>query len=643
MRLYFYVISILSIITSLKAEPIYVYQRLNTISKIIDTSSFTKSSIKKELDELIESSKVDDSDDTLIAKAYFLRALCFSIDLDYGNSLIYFKSSKDLYLRAGESLKIVNVNFNIGILYLNIENYNSAIEYFKLVDSSYTNNLKTKFYYLWGYCLNKQGKFLEAKSKLYKALQYAKPQDKRRYEIKTALIDIAIFEKKWQSALFLINDCKPYFIRTENQVGFFLLKLKQARIEHGNNHNETAFKLAKIAYDGLRKLNYQTFIAEASNDLSIYAELTGKYRDALYYERIYRTVKDSIANENNRWALNMMQADLVLTEKENKIKVLEKEKIIERDKLLYQQVLSIGALVGLLIVAVLLFFTVRNFRITKKQNNIILLQKDKLETQVDLVNNKNQEILASINYASRLQSAIVNPKQYFSSIFPESFIYYLPKDIVAGDFYWCEKIDNKIFFAAADCTGHGVPGALVSVVCATALNRTLYEYEKYEPGEILDTTRQLIIETFSKSKSGVMDGMDISFCVLDTNTNILKWAGANNPLWIYKKENQQLFEYKPNKQPIGNWENATPFVSHSIQLLTGDILYLFTDGYQDQFGSASAHQPIKKFKPAGMRNLFTSIANQPAHQQLEVVRNTFDNWRGESEQIDDVTVIGIRI
>ena len=110
-----------------------------------------------------------------------------------------------------------------------------------------------------------------------------------------------------------------------------------------------------------------------------------------------------------------------------------------------------------------------------------------------------------------------------------------------------------------------------------------------------------------------------------------------------KNSNQQLLEYKPNKQPIGNWENATPFVTHTIQLETGDILYLFTDGFQDQFGSASAHQPIKKFKPAGMRNLFTSIANQPAHQQLEVVRNTFDNWRGESEQIDDVTVIGIRI
>jgi serine phosphatase RsbU (regulator of sigma subunit) len=486
-------------------------------------------------------------------------------------------------------------------------------------------------------------KHLDADNILSYALSIHKSFDKLHYEILLSQIDVKIEQNKLNAAKSLIDTCSVYFKRTSNLTALSMLKLKTAKIESIKQNFIVALNLAVEAYHELQGLNYRSYILDAARAVTNYSSQLGDYKKAYTFSQIYHDIRDSLSNENNRWALNMMQAELVLTEKENKIKVLEKEKVIEKEKLRYQQLFTIGALVALIIVAFLLFFAVKNFRLSKKQNNIISLQKDKLETQVKLVNNKNIEILSSINYASRLQSAIVNPHQFFTNIFPNSFIFYQPKDIVAGDFFWCEKIENKVFFAAADCTGHGVPGALVSVVCATALNRTLYEYEKHEPGEILDTTRQLIIETFSKSKSGVMDGMDISFCVLDTDAKQVTWAGANNPLWIYKSASQQLLEYKPNKQPIGNWENATPFTSHVIQLESMDVLYLFTDGFQDQFGTDDILKPIKKFKPAGMRKMLQSIATLAAEEQYQRVQHTFETWKGDTDQIDDVTLIGICI
>jgi serine phosphatase RsbU (regulator of sigma subunit) len=486
-------------------------------------------------------------------------------------------------------------------------------------------------------------KHLDADNILSYALSIHKSFDKLHYEILLSQIDVKIEQNKLNAAKSLIDTCSVYFKRTSNLTALSMLKLKTAKIESIKQNFIVALNLAVEAYHELQGLNYRSYILDAARAVTNYSSQLGDYKKAYTFSQIYHDIRDSLSNENNRWALNMMQAELVLTEKENKIKVLEKEKVIEKEKLRYQQLFTIGALGALIIVAFLLFFAVKNFRLSKKQNNIISLQKDKLETQVKLVNNKNIEILSSINYASRLQSAIVNPHQFFTNIFPNSFIFYQPKDIVAGDFFWCEKIENKVFFAAADCTGHGVPGALVSVVCATALNRTLYEYEKHEPGEILDTTRQLIIETFSKSKSGVMDGMDISFCVLDTDVKQVTWAGANNPLWIYKSASQQLLEYKPNKQPIGNWENATPFTSHVIQLESMDVMYLFTDGFQDQFGTDDILKPIKKFKPAGMRKMLQSIATLAAEEQYQRVQHTFETWKGDTDQIDDVTLMGICI
>ncbi|MBD3639292.1 MAG: SpoIIE family protein phosphatase [Crocinitomicaceae bacterium] len=283
----------------------------------------------------------------------------------------------------------------------------------------------------------------------------------------------------------------------------------------------------------------------------------------------------------------------------------------------------------------------------KERTLEVVEQKKEADYQRELVELKQKEITDSIAYAKRIQMAILPDDDYFYDQLPDSFILYKPKDIVAGDFYWMKEKGDHLFFAVADCTGHGVPGAMVSVVCSNALNRTLREEGLTEPGKFLDHTREIVIEQLSKEKqeeedyfsalSVIRDGMDISFCMLNKTTNELQWAGANNPLWIFRGD--EFVFYKGDKQPIGNHPKKRPFLSHKVQLQKGDMIYLFTDGYADQFG----HETGRKFKIQNMKTELERIKSFPVEEQKALLHNTFEKWRGTSDQIDDVCVIGVRI
>jgi serine phosphatase RsbU (regulator of sigma subunit) len=264
--------------------------------------------------------------------------------------------------------------------------------------------------------------------------------------------------------------------------------------------------------------------------------------------------------------------------------------------------------------------------------------RNKLNQQLEMQNRqiaeKNQDITNSITYAQRIQNAIIPSAKSVNRIFPENFILYRPKDIVAGDFYWCEEVGNRRFIAVADCTGHGVPGAMVSVVCSNALNRAVFEFNITEPGRILDKTRELIVETFSKNDEKVNDGMDISLLCFDGDK--VSWSGANNSL-VYVT-NGVLKEIKAHKQPIGKSLINTPFPTHHMRLEQGTVFYLFSDGYADQFGGKDG----KKFMYRNLLKEFHEISSLPLKEQGERLDMHFQSWRGPLEQLDDVCVIGIR-
>ena len=425
----------------------------------------------------------------------------------------------------------------------------------------------------------------------------------------------------------------------QNNIGVIYYDLKQY-----NKAKDYYLKALEIR----KEIGIKLGLVESYKTLAnVYSKLNN-YKTAFDYLYQYSNGKEELLNENITEQMNEMNAKYESEKKEQEIALLQKEGEIEKTKheeetrrnniIIYAG--SGGALL-LLILAFVLFKSnnqkKKSNQLLSAQNKEITKQRDEVEIQKLIVEEKNREITDSIQYAKRIQNAILPPNKVVKEYLQESFIYYKPKDIVAGDFYWLEQKNNKILFAAADCTGHGVPGAMVSVVCNNGLNRSVREYGLTDPGKILNKTREIVVQEFEKSEEEVKDGMDIAICSLEGNT--LQYAGAHNPLWIIKKDAQEIEEIKANKQPIGQFDNPEPYTTHTIELQKGDSLYIFSDGYADQFGGEKG----KKLKTANFKQLLISIQKESMEKQKQLIDEAFENWKGDLEQLDDVCVIGVKI
>ena len=417
-------------------------------------------------------------------------------------------------------------------------------------------------------------------------------------------------------------------------------------------YNKAAIKISE-------EINALDLFSDHNKHLSeLYTE-TGNYKLAMEYYKKHISLRDTIYNRANQKALIQQQfkydyakkaaADSVKAADELRIhqadlkaqKALSKAQQSElRDKR-NQQYFLFGGLTLLLVFAAFMY---NRFRVTKRQKKIIEVQKSEVELQKELiqqqkhiVEEKQKEIIDSINYAQRIQSAILAREDEIKKYLPSSFLFYQPKDIVAGDFYFFEVTEKYIFYAAADCTGHGVPGALVSVVCSNALTRCVKEFNLTETGKILDQARILVLDTFKKSGQDVKDGMDISLLSINRFTGAVSWSGANNPLWF--TTGNEMNEIVPDKQPIGFIEQPKPFTTHVLEIKKDDWIFLFTDGYADQFGGPKG----KKFKYKNLQELLLTGIGESPESILELLRSSLNKWKGDLEQVDDVCVIGIRV
>jgi len=421
-------------------------------------------------------------------------------------------------------------------------------------------------------------------------------------------------------------------------------------------------KAIELGQDALRIANEAGGIEEsrgAAEVLSNSYRGAKKYADALEMYELVVSLTDSIESESNQRELYKQEykhsyekqalADSIVEAEKDKVQTAESERNAARAT--QQEQLSYFLYGGLALLAIFGIFIFNRLRVTRKQRDVIDGQKKVVEEQKEEVEEqkaqideafhqleeKNTEIMDSINYARRIQTAILPPNKLVKQYLDNSFVLYKPKDIVAGDFYWLEPLEDRILFAAADCTGHGVPGAMVSVVCNNGLNRSVREHKLVEPGDILSKTREIVISEFEKSEEEVKDGMDVALCCLQGKK--LKYAGANNPLWIVRKGGQEVEEVKAHKQPIGKYMEPTPYPTHEIELNEGDSFYIFSDGFADQFGGEKG----KKFKSANFKRLLVSVNAEPMIKQCELIDAKFEEWKGEIEQLDDVCVIGVRV
>jgi serine phosphatase RsbU (regulator of sigma subunit) len=293
-----------------------------------------------------------------------------------------------------------------------------------------------------------------------------------------------------------------------------------------------------------------------------------------------------------------------------------------------------------------------------EQKMEIEAQRDEIEAQRDMVFAQNAEITDSIDYAQRIQDAVLPRQEYLDQIMPEYFVLYKPKDIVSGDFYWIREVNGSLVVVAADCTGHGVPGAIMSMLGITLLNEQLAKSKLDDPGEILDTMRAKVKEMLVQQGAveEQKDGMEMGVAIIDKGKKHLQFAGANNRLFLIRNSSKLtgkepvweesevvndalLIDYKGDRQPIGFYWEETKFTNHRIELMEQDTIYVFTDGFMDQFGG----EKRKKFKIHRFRKLLQSVYKEPMHTQKLLLEKAFNSWRGDIEQTDDLCVIGVRI
>ncbi|MBS1635327.1 MAG: SpoIIE family protein phosphatase [Bacteroidetes bacterium] len=585
----------------------YTYKDWIRLSTIYDTYYQTKNmydsafSINKQALRLATLHK----DTILIAYSLNNMAGIYSLVSNHLAAVNIYKQAMHMLERTNDTKQLANVCFNLSIPFADLGMNDSALVY--------TNRAMLLY--------RKLNDFsgLASCYGAYGSMAY----DRKEYEqaIRYYNLEVDNFTKANEPASLII----PY----QNMADVYL---KMHRLDDCKRFLDLAMNLSV-------SLGSKSDIYNVCGTYSEYYETIGDYKTANTYMKRYYEGRDTMVTDKLKLELSDLKSDF---DKENAASQARIQKLETEKELRTHETIQWVLLTSLLFFVIVVVLFINRYRL--KQRSFVKLNeyKNQLLIQKEKIEENQKEIIDSINYAKRIQSAILAKEEDIMVYFRESFLFYRPKHIVAGDFYFFEVTDTHVFYAAADCTGHGVPGALVSVVCSNALTRCVKEFNLSDPGKILDKARELVLETFQKSGRDVKDGMDISLLAvpleqLHGDRVNWKWAGANNPLWYVR--NGVFMEVVADKQPIGISEHMQPFTTHDIALERGDALYLFTDGYADQFGGPKG----KKFKYRPLKEQLASMSTLPMPQQLQKTEQAFIDWKGDLEQVDDVLVLGIRI
>lgn len=412
------------------------------------------------------------------------------------------------------------------------------------------------------------------------------------------------------------------------------------------NYNK-ALALALEARSYAEKLHVLSDMADVYARLATIYKNLGMYSESSDYLEKVISYRDSVISEKNNKTAAALNIEFDIYGKEKEIELLNKTFEVKEAELSKQKSASIFiaciAMLFALIGLVVIFFYRRIKKasvIIQKQKQQVEIQNAEISSQKGLIEAKQNDIISSINYAQRIQSAILTGEEVWNRISKKHFILYHPRDIVSGDFYWAHVLPNgRAVFTLADCTGHGVPGGFMSMLGNSFLNELVVENKLFKADEILNRLREKVIHALEqKGETSQKDGMDMAICVWNKLDNTLEFAGANNGMCLVR--NGQLSVYKGDKMPIGSYlDTHTKFTSQTLQLQPDDMIYLVTDGFADQFGGKDG----KKFKYKHLEELLTEVANMEIQEQKQYLDRVFIEWKDNYEQTDDMSLIGIRI
>ena len=543
---------------------------------------------------------------------------------DYDKALKYYFSGLKILLKINsEQLSAISYN-NIGLIHLNRKNYSYALMYFQKAIAIQTR-LNDAFNL--SQSTSNLASLYDAQNNYEMALKF--------YEENLVLQEQLAYKKG--IAVTLGNIAEIY--------------LKQGKTKE-------ALEKAKKSLELIQETGFPDYISTTSSLLSRIYEKQGNYKDAFAMHVLHKKMSDSLSNSENKRASIQKELQYEYEKKTaaDSLKI-ETDKKITQAKFEQEKTQRYALYGGVFVLICVAIFIFNRLQVTKKQNLIIENQKMEVELkneeithQKELVDEKQKEIIDSINYAKRIQQAVLTGEDVWNKISKEHFILFKPKDIVSGDFYWAYNTpNNRSIFCLADCTGHGVPGGFMSMLGNSFLNEIVVENKIFKADQILNKLRSKIINALEQ-KGGTQqkDGMDMSLCVWNKLDNTLEFAGANNPLWIVTSRPSatngnavtELVEVKADKMPIGLYlEEEKPFTSVTIQLQPGDIIYLSTDGYADQFGGPKGKK--LKYKPlieSLIRNSHLDMATQKTNLEI-----AFNEWKSVHDQVDDVSLIGVRV
>lgn len=559
--------------------------------------------IKEQLDD--ETGKISSLNN--IANIYFKTK-------NFKSAIEYYTQSLELRIRLNDRYGIADSYSNLATTYENMQNYDLAMSFYGQAEKTYTE-LGDKM--SLGSCYNNIGYLYTSTKDYKKAMEYFTSAIKIREEIKD----------KAGLAMTYINTGKLYYKTGElNKAMEYLVKgLEIAEETNGQIVTEAHLYLSEL-YEkkgNLRlSLDHMKKQMELENKIFNEDSMSKILQTDMKFDYEKKILTDSLKRENAKYLDNLKE---------------QQENLKKEEKFKRQQIYIYSGIGGILLLFFIAVVLLRSNRMKVRTNLVIREQKREVENQKIIVENKNKEITDSINYARRIQKAIIPSDDKLVELFNNIFVLYRPKDIVAGDFYWVEKKNGRTFIAAVDCTGHGVPGAMVSVVGFNGLNYAVNELNLTSPSDILEALNQFVEKTFGKGKEDINDGMDIAICSIDFSMNIIEFAGANNPAWFIN--NKTLQNIPCNKQPVGKFRDRTPFNSRSFSFSPGDYIYLFTDGLADQFGGPYG----KKFKYSRLRELIMKINDLPLSEQGQILENEFLKWKGHLEQVDDILIIGMKL
>jgi tetratricopeptide (TPR) repeat protein len=555
----------------------------------------------KSLDCLFESLKLnkllkDSEQDGFI---YVNIAIIYQEQGQYKLSEEYNFKGLEIFTKLKRDDILANIHNNLGITYkglgkydLALKHYNEALQLYKKVGMDATSSMILH---------NIGGVYYEMK--MYdKALQCQ---------------NAALAEALAQNDIYYAARCYMSIAEINNALGKFDLAKKYAL---------KGMEMSRLSGDKDELRNCYITLSD------IYSA-SGDFINAYLYQKQVQNISDSINNDAINKRIGQMQAMYEADKKQNEIDLLTKDNVIQSERITRQKIINYTVLGGLFLVLFLAFMSYRRYREKKKAHKEISDQKE-------IIEEKNKEILDSIHYAKRIQRALLASDNLLKKSLPEFFVLYKPKDIVSGDFYWATEAESKFLLATCDCTGHGVPGAFMSLLNISKLNETVIERKISQPDQILNQVRNEIIKALNPdgNETNAKDGMDAVLCAFDLQNMQLQFAAANNPLILIR--NNQLIEYRPDKFPVGMHQGEQKFFTlQTIKLQKGDCIYTFTDGFADQFGGDKG----KKLMSKNFKDILLKESSFPFEKQKADLNILFENWRGNIEQIDDVLVIGVRI